>query len=99
MAQLLGQQSLASGEDAGDTQPPSLPPVVELLPGQPLEMASPQKGASQGSGPGRHSLRQREDLGKIPKLAEDEHLQHISPLAEEGHTPGPPTMDGRLNAT
>ncbi len=76
MAQLLGQQSLAPGEDAGHAQPPSLPLVVKLLPGQPLVMAGPQEGTSQEGGLCSHSLWQGKNLGKVPELAENKRLQN-----------------------
>ncbi len=97
VAQLLGQESLTPSENAGHTQPPSLPLVVELLPGQPLQMASPKERSRQAGGLRGHGLGQGENLGKISKLAEDKDLQDVPPLAQKGHPPGPPAMDGRLD--
>jgi hypothetical protein len=70
---------------------------VQLLPGQPLIMATPKESPGEAGGPGSHRLGEREYLSQIPQLAEDEGLQHVPPLTQEGDSHGPPARDGPLH--
>jgi hypothetical protein len=74
---LLGKEGLPPRGDAGNSQATSLTPVVQLLPGQPLTMATPKESPGEAGGPGSHRLGEREYLSQVPQLAEDEGLQHV----------------------
>jgi hypothetical protein len=54
--QLFGKEGLSLGKDVGDSEAPSLPPVMKLLPGQPLQVPHPKKNTGQASGFDGHSL-------------------------------------------
>jgi hypothetical protein len=60
-------------------------------------MATPEDSPGEAGGLGSHRLGEREYLSQIPQFAEDEGLQHVPPLIQEGDSPGPPARNGPLH--
>ena len=78
-AELLGEEGLGPGGDAGDTQATIQGRTVQLLPSQALQVASPQEGPG-GCGEllghwGGHG----QYLTQVPELGQSKGLQGISP--------------------
>jgi hypothetical protein len=77
---LLGQQGLCPFNRTGEAKPPLGKRLVELGEGQSDQVVGPQKVSHEPPEGGGRSIREGNDLGKVPGLGDDKNFEGLDPL-------------------